>query len=189
MRLRQRYATLRYIRCELDTGTRHFGKFGINPIPVVARYGHIMTSSHGLCGADGTHTAAVHIWSLASFRIQECYSARTSDPTNTTVDTTPQPPRVRRLEKVAEYVVHARRWASSRRRAGATARCEQTSCRGKSIDYLYDTLQAQYSRAVARVEYATQEHTAAASKVAAADSLLLYSVLTGAASCCCCCCC
>ena len=40
----------------------------------------------------------------------------------------------------AEYVADARRWASSRRRAGATISSAQTWCRGKSIDFSYDTI-------------------------------------------------
>lgn len=90
------------------------------------------------CRTQTTHiAAAVPIWTLASFRIQERRSARMSDPANTTVDTTEEQLRVRMLEWVAEHVADTRRWTSSRPRAGASVRSAQTWCRGRSIDCSY----------------------------------------------------
>ena len=96
----QQSPTARQIWHDVTTGAQHFGKFGI-PTQIypgyrytldhntggigfcsvrpryrgigysVARYGRIMTLSYGICGSAGTHTAAVHMWSLASVRIQE----------------------------------------------------------------------------------------------------------------------
>ena len=91
-------------------------------------------------GSVSTHTAAVHLYLV---RLEDSGVPQRTHAQ--AVDIIQQPPRVWKLERVPEHVAHPRCWASSRRRASATARSAQTWSRGKSIEYSHHTVFVSYT--------------------------------------------